>query len=660
MEDYVKEDTMGIKDAFSKITKKVKSVTDKVMKDEYEFDVSTKEAREAQAFRDYEDAKTKRMNQKVLWQEMEDYYNGHHYSAEQLIKLQQEKGWDFEPPCLTDPYIQVESQIDVNIPQFQFKGRDNDLDPERAKIREEVCKYVCHINRLERLNVLNERRLNKYGTAVWKVSFDGSIQGPGYIGDIVIGNPSPANIFPDPSAYDIDSCEYVFYSYRMHRRAARRKWGKVIDHIGADGNHSDTEIFREDIDPNDDTVQVIEYWYKDGEGDIACSTLVNFVEVDFITKYWENTRKSGNKMFPFIIYSKIPKEESIWGMGEIEAIKSLADASDREFFTGLMNDMFMANDVILQEAGAIADGSEMSSVPGAIVEVNPGKINSVRRLGGVSANGGLIDTIQFIHEKILETNGNFALKGQETKYVTTASGLAQMREDRDSRATVKKADRKFGFQRLYELIDWTALEFYNTTRVFVIYPPEGAENKTPQQVPFNSQNMAILDDRMTALSNEPYYYYPMVDVEITAGDGIEKSKAFTLAASQDLAKTQITPANVGIIKSIIDLMDLPNKKELKDSIDSALQQQQAQQEQAAMMKAGIPAEGQSVQQGANVQIPPQVQQLQQVMQQAGLNEQEQATVIQLLQAQDSQQQAEMLNASPDEQLAVIKTLLGGK
>jgi hypothetical protein len=652
---------MGIvKDAVSKIKAKVQEAV-------YanEFDVSSKEAREMQAQKDYEQAKMNRANQVILWRQMEDYYNGDHYTREQLIKLIEENGWDFTPPSLTDPYIQVESQIDVLIPQFQFRGRDSMLDPQRAKIREQVTKYVTYINHLPDLNIENERRLNKLGDAFWKVAFDKSVQGPGFIGEIVIGNPLASNVFPDHAAYDIDDCEYVIYSYRIHRRKARRLYGKVVDTIGSDGNHEDTEIFNTNVDPNDDTMQVVEYWYRDDEGDIACSVQVNWNEVQYIPKYWANTRKSGNKMYPFIHYRKVPKEQSFWGRGEIETIRDLVDAADREFFTAIMNDMFMASDIILEEDGAVKEGYEFNNVPGSRVKVNPGKINSVRRLGGVSANGNLIGMIDKIHDKILETNGNFSVRGEEPVRVTTASGLAQVREDRDNRQVQKNADRKQGFQRLYELIDWTVLEFYNTDRLLMI-EPDKSQNGERQPLTFNSQQMQVPDPMMSMQTGSPYYYFPRIDVEITVGDGIQNSKAFTLAATQELAKTPITPTNIGIVKSIIDILDLPNKNELKASVDQAGQmiqaqqqmQMQAQQQQIQGQQMAMQGQQPQGQPQAEVDLPPEIQQLEQVMQKAGLSEAEQETFLQLLQKQSPEQQQEFLTASPQEQIQVINALLG--
>ena len=561
------------------------------------YDMSTKESREIRGRRDYEYAKTQKFPHIEKMRELDDYYHNKHLTAMQMAQLVEDKGWTFMPPVLPDPFIQVESQIDTLVPQFEFKGRDHQMDPAKAIERQKIVEYICYNNRLPVLNIENERPLNKLGNAFWKVSFDGTIQVPGAVGDIVIGNPDPANIFPDPSAYDVEGCEWIIYAFRMHRRKARRIYGKQLDDIGADGNHSDTEIYtNSDAQKrtiNDDTVQVVEYWYRDDDGDIACSTQINYVEVKHIPKYWESTASSGNNMYPFIKYCKIPIQQSFWDMGEIEPIMDLVDAADREFMNALLNDAFMANDITVLEEHALVDGQQMQSTPSAVIITKDNKIDKVRRLGGIAQNSNALNMINFIHEKIQETSGNFdTSQGKEPVRVTTASGIAQLNEKAQARKVMKKADRLAGFNRLYELLDWTALEFFNTDRVIRIngkddpppmapqqmppqgtpgMPPQPQMTQPPQQPPqaqpqqpitFNSSNHQLVDPTTKEK------YFPRIDSEITSGEGVIHSVSFTLSATQELAAMNITMQNYKIVLAYVDLLDLPNKDEVKQSIET--------------------------------------------------------------------------------------------
>ncbi|KJS84993.1 MAG: hypothetical protein JM58_09500 [Peptococcaceae bacterium BICA1-8] len=584
-----------------KLLDKAKRAITKLSGVKKEYDMSSAENRARQGIEDYENAKTSKDPITEKFKTLNDYYNNIHYTSNQIQELADKYGWDFgeDIPVLPEAFIHVETQIDDVVPTMQFNGRDDDLDSEKAKVREQVVDFILYNNHIDELNLDNERALNELGNAFWKVSFDGSIKGPGFIGEIIIGNPDPANMFPDPNAYEMDECEFVAYSYRMHKRKARREFGKIIDKLTSDNAaRDDTEIYHNDHLDNieiqlDDTVQVIEYWYRDDEGDIACSIVIDQTEVKHIPKYWKNTRFSGNQMFPFIKYGKIPMRKSFWDKGEIESIKPLNDAADREFITALLNNMFMSNDIVLMEDDALSEGQEPKSLPGAIWKTKPNKINAVKRLGGVTNSGNSIQMMEFIVAKIQETTGNFeSAQGKEPVRVTTASGIAQLNERAQARKLVKQAGRIQGFRRLAELIDWTALEFYNTDRMILVRGKEQDEQN--QTIAYNSDKMRNFDKQryeqlmenamqkgvevppeMEQDFADTSFYYPKVDIEISVGDGIKKSKAFTLSALQELSAIQITPQNAPIVKMIVEILDLPTKKEILEQIDMLTQQTQA-------------------------------------------------------------------------------------
>jgi hypothetical protein len=565
---------------------KVKETVKRAINDTW--DMSSKESREWQVKKEFENAKMFKEKTTQKFIELDNYYHNEHYTAEQVREWVVKKGINFIPPVLPDPFIQVESQIDPDVPSFQFNGRQ-DLDKNKAKEREAVVEFVCYNNKLEDMNTENERINNKFGNAFWKVSFNGNIKGPGYIGDIVIGNPHPANIFPGESAYDLDDCESFNYAYRMHRRAARREFGKIIDSIPNDSNHAETEIFSRNTEGQttsltDETIQIVEHWFKDDEGDIACTIQANNVEVKFIPKYWINTKDSGNKNYPFVKYCKTPVEKSFWDKGEIEAIQDLVEAGDREFLNALLNDSLCGNDIILEEEDVYANGFRPTMEPGARWTLKTNKMGKVQRLGGLSTSSNTLNMIEFIHNKIQETNGNYDANMGDAPpaNVKTLGGMAIMQENGNKRARIKKTDRNGGFRRLYELIDWTILEFYNQDRVLMIKDPDPSV-KDRQPYSFNSENFKAFDDTTGE------QYYPRIDCEINIGEGIKANKAFTLTATDQLSKTPINPGNAEIIKSEVDIMDLPNKQVIKDSIDKAVQMMQPpQQTMQQQMPSGTP------------------------------------------------------------------------
>lgn len=614
---------MALKDFFSKSkTKKKESIQ---IESGRLYDYTDKDSRETTVQYLYLYAKTQREAQVNKWIKYNDYYEGKHITQEEIQTFCRDNNLPFIPAVVQDPYIHVESQIISDVPDFEFTGRDDDQDSQKAKQREYVVRYVAENNKLSNMNTENERQLNKLGNAFWKVCWDGTKSGPGWSGDISIINPDPSNIFPDPAAIELDDCEFIDYVYRMHKIKVGRVFANelkaldmTINDIAADGNFSDTEIFDSSTyDVTNDTVQIIEHWFRQPmsgketmtyyddkgkaikdtveweSGDIACSIMINDMEIKYIPKYWRKTGKQC-KLYPFVKYCKIPVNKSFWDKSELDPIIELVDAADREMSMMLLNDSFNANDIILEDEDAQSDNTTWENVPGARWKVKAGK--SVTRLGGLSnLNGGLKDTITYIRQLIKETVGNFDVNqgGAPPTNVNTLGGLVELRQQGEKRQNLKKADRTAGFEQLYELIDWTALEFYDDDRVIFLGADGKQAPQQPQQQPqqtlpqgqdinsmlmqqqqpnmdrsqgnvvfkFNSDNIKI-KDQQTGDS-----YYPRIDAKVNVGDGIQHSKALTLSAIETISKMAITPENYKIVDAMLDVMDLPQSKDIKQYLE---------------------------------------------------------------------------------------------
>lgn len=554
------------------------------------YNYEDKDSREATVGWLFEYSKNQRSSQEVTWRTMDDYYEGRHPSQSELADYCAENQIPFIPAIIPDPYIHVESQIIPDIPDFEFNGRDDDMDSQKAKQREYAVKFVVENNKVVEMNTDNERRLRKLGNAFWKVSWNGAIRGKDYWGDIEVGAPDVAQIFPDPAADSVEECEYISYAYRMHKMKIARVFGKqlkrlglTVNDLGANSDYSDTEIYNSSIhDTQDDTLQIVEFWFRqptDGSekvtyvvddkevtntikynaGDVACSIQINGIEVQYIPRYWESIGDWCQK-FPFIKYCTISKPNQFWDRSEIEPIVELVDAADRELATYILNDTFAANDIIVYEENSISDNSEVVNAPGAHLVMKSGQINNVRRLGGLSnLNQGLQNTITYFRDLIQQVVGNYdSAQGKEPVRVTTASGIAQLNERADARKNIKKADRLIGFELLFEMIDLHVLEFYDDDRM--IYLGAKEERKEPVSFTFNATNF-----------KDENGYVPRVDTTVNAGDGVTKSPAFTTAALSDLAKMPITPANAEIVKQFVNLIGIPNRQLISDSIDKAME-----------------------------------------------------------------------------------------
>ena len=518
------------------------------------------------------------------WKRMRSYYDGVHNTAAYSNAFNNDNGIDWQAAQSTDGYIHVESQIDAALPEFEFSPRGKD-DGDKAKQREKIVRYICDRNDLEFKNSRNERRLGIYGSAVWKVCWDSSVNEDGTNGEVTIDNPAPEQIYPDPTALRVDDCEYIGYVYPMHIAKAHRVFGSELHERGIDledivkssKNRLYDTPFEENVSETrlSDTVRITEWWFRqpeDGEtvftytengklcretvsyraGDIALSILVGDYEVRYIPKYWQDTDCT---MFPFVIYDRLPKEKTLWGRSELEAIIPLIDAADREIAYAQLNSAFSSNDVIVAEENAFADDSELDNTPGAVWKLRPGMMGKVQRLGNAAYSESYLHAnFDKWRSLMQETTGNFAVsQGSEPDRVTTATGIALLNERARSRSNLKRIDKSAGFARLFELCDRTALEYYDDGRIIF----SGAADD--EDTVYTAGDYRRTDGDKT--------YIPRVDVRIHIGDGLANSKAFTVSAVSSLISTPITAENYRIVKSYLELIDLPMRQEINDMLD---------------------------------------------------------------------------------------------
>lgn len=564
--------------------KKEKTPDPETYKNGRVYDYTTEESRVATAEWLFEQAKNERTAVEDGWVRNEGYYNFVHAAAAEMREALEEQGIDWTPAVVPDPFIQVESQLVPEVPQPEFHGRDDDADGEKARRREFAVRYIVEENRINDMNTSNERRLRKLGDAFWKAYWDETMPCGEQSGNIRIKDVSPEDFYPDPTAgrEGLEACEYVDYVYTMHKLKFWRLYHDVLEKKGILlEDLLQTQYRVEDglFEPvtsgtlaRDDMVQILEHWYRNPRdtkeapaGAIGCTMQAGGVEIKWIPNYWEKTGRQC-RLFPFIHYWCIRDETQFWNRSELDPILSLVDAADRQIAIGQLNDAMMANDIVLVEEGALADGSEFTNVPGAQVTVKQGRMGGVARLGGLNNGIQSVSAVNWFLDQIQRTSRNYdSNNGRETARVTTASGLLQLRGDAETQQKLKKADRDAGFCRLYELLDWLALEYFDDDRLLFI----GAKKKgeQPQSLTYNGDDFArragVRVDMLTAaVTDEGFDYYPRVDVTVTAGDGLSKNPATTVEVLDKLAASQITADNWELLAAELEYLDIPQKQEI--------------------------------------------------------------------------------------------------
>lgn len=555
------------------------------------YDYSSRERREETISRLWARAKSARGAVEADWRKYNDYYNGNHF-----INTEDE---NFLPSIVQDAFISVESQIDPNVPEPQFTGRDDDMDDSKAKQREKAVRYVCENNRLTDMNTRNERRLLKYGDAFWKAYWDGSMRCGVHEGDIRVTDVPVDCIFPDPSIRngDIQKGQYLDYVYRIHKVEAMRLYGKEMKKAGMEPetllnidftSAAGTIDITAAVDDNDDTVEVLEHWFKQPvqtkakgktvpAGAVGCVILIGYHEMRYIPDYWERTNWQ-NQLFPFVQYWRIQDENRIWNKSELFALIGIIDDADRTLTNAKLQDGYNANDILLVEEGALADGEEISNEPGSIVRIKQGRNSSIRRLGGTNKGAEIMANMEYYRSEIERTSRNWMTnQGKTDSANRTATGIAMIRADAEQQTDVKSRDRRLGFERLYELIDWLCLEFFDDDRMLYIGADE-ANDRPKESFQYNAGQFVTMQpavyNEMGVMVREPWEYFPRLDVTVSAGNGIAKSKQATLETLQALAAMQITPENYKLIAKQLELIDLPGRHDIEKEWEERFMLQQ--------------------------------------------------------------------------------------
>lgn len=511
--------------------------------------------REERAASAVKEARFAKSGVEAYWQRMRAYYDGTHDTARQTGGYLCDADLPWQPAGVPDGYLHVESAIDAKLPEFTFSAR-GEADSKKATLREKVVRYVLQNGDVYEKNAVNERRLNLYGSAVWKLGITKNERDDA---EITVENPTLETVYPDPFATTVSECEYVAFVYHMSRTRAER-------------------IFREDLLRRDltmqmlfsdnvrgkrvgglgDTVEITEFWFRqptDGEeicdfsgekvsytaGDIALSILVEGREVRYLPKFW---KKTSFKEYPFVIYEKIPTDGRIWGKSELETIIPLIDAADRQLFFAQLNTAFFAGDILVYEENAFAPDSFPENRPGAIWKLRPGMMEKVKRLGGLAADGvSHYEIAEKYRAMMKEATGNYDfMQGDSSTRVNTATGLALLGDYATKRQEAKNMGKRAGFEALYRLIDQMALEIFSVEKLH-----------------------EITDEDISA---EMLSYMPSPDVSVTVCEGVEGTRSYVLSALTDLFKTEITQENYPIVRAYVGALGFPERHKLLEALDA--------------------------------------------------------------------------------------------
>lgn len=406
-----------------------------------------------------------------------------------------------------------------------------------------------------------------YGTAIWFVQWDGK---DGKFGNIKIKPVDPFNIFPDPLAENVDSCEYIVYATYKHANQIKKMFPKKASAIeGSRITMSELVNGRDENDTREENqVLILEMWCRDwitkdiddkGEEVLKYPkgrVITCLPELGIVLEDKKNPYNDGK--FPFVIMKNYDIPFTFWGMGEVEQI-----LSPQKYISELTNQIIdnaknTANMQWIVDKNSGIGYGKLTNRPGLVVRKNPG--SEVRRDTPPAMPIYVREQIDTLKSDIQDISGVLdALRGDKQTGITTASAILALQENSQSRIRLKIKLMEDVLSDVAKMVYSRMQQFWKFDRWVRVTDIEGTSSF--QQIGEN------------VLKND-------YDMKVIAGSTMPVNRNAMLDLMIRLAQTNAEDG-LPIVdrKSVLEFLPVGDKKSILDRYEQLKQEQQAQQQE---------------------------------------------------------------------------------
>jgi len=236
--------------------------------------------------------------------------------------------------------IVAEFSEDIDIIDYPVEQGDD----EAANIMTDIKEFIMYKNRVSQESEKFRRWYFLYGTGIWHVYWDPHWRGgkgPNrWVGDVRWKALHPSAVFPDARCREsIEEGRRIHKAFYVTQEYVKERWGKDVqaDIIKDEMTIGDEITAQIPTDTGEEQVLLVETWYKgeplitDGEEDGGESQGSGLHIVwwagDDNPQYLDHANyvyydPGENCSFPFIFRQRYPRENSVWGFGEMYYLKS--------------------------------------------------------------------------------------------------------------------------------------------------------------------------------------------------------------------------------------------------------------------------------------------------------------------------------------------------
>lgn len=493
----------------------------------------------------------------------------------------------------------VESQVNTQIPQPIVKSKRANFE-QLAQMIEDSHMSDLKIMNIEEINDINERITPVQGISLMFVEWDPSIKHQLYQGDYKVTYKHPKQLIPQPGIYNLQKMDYFFVLSKVTKEYVKKRYN-------VDLTAGDTEQFPEvnalfDISSDylntmNETVTEIVCWYKDEEGDIGKFTWTNYTVLEDYPKYfYRRLNKDGKnaiektetvpqdvqlinggvlpagtevpyyvpKLYPVSVRINVPKNFSFHGQSDIDVIRDQQD-SIKKVGTKLEEKIIKSTPII-----KAADNHNVK-ITDEVFQVVKGNPQQLASLGVENLNAEIQDDITYIEfeRRVSQWMLGITDSYQGVQDTTAQSGRAKQVQVQQAQGRLQsKIFNKYkAFKELFQIMFEFKLAFYDERRPFL----SKDENGNDDYGEFDKYQFLIQD------KEGQWYYNTDFLFSADPGQGLPKDPMFLY----DQAQQMLGEGAVDKLQfwTIMEQLQFPQSKQIKDQIQQQMQQQSQQPQQ---------------------------------------------------------------------------------
>ena len=445
----------------------------------------------------------------------------------------------------TNVETQVASMVDQSI-DIELKPYEPADKPYVEKARM-IIDRIKDVNKLPKKIERHERRLDKFGTGIFRVMYDKDLIDK--IGCPKISVCNPAYVFPDPNIVNLDDLqesEFIIETIPKSIYWAEQKFGKERAWAIAPGYNpiENTFVFRENHEANYDVAGDhylhILYWCKNAEGKLrliqlsGCGIVLSDTDEDKEYDYFTDDGR-----YPYFFTTYMEREGTIWGKSICSLLFSLQDELDD--YTNMIrrNARLVGNPIKVVSVQSGIEIDKLDNTAGQVVPTND--INGMQYLRPpempsfiATRRAEILDKDRIIISRISDQQAGIRQSGVQT--ATESLNLAQSANvAMDTRKTMLQDTLNDVFKYCFELAlnYWDCGMFFHEDDDFVYFKPSDLKEipmmkpATPQFIEkFQNENPNLEPPKFMLMEDEKRKVMFVFNIQVGAGLPTNKAVAF--------------------------------------------------------------------------------------------------------------------------------------